>query len=98
MAEEAKPKKFEDELKDLEQIVAKMDSGELSLEDSIAAFERGVALVNSLHRRLDEIEKKVEVLTRNSQGALRTAPFEGAGKSKSAKSNAADGDDEDVQF
>jgi exodeoxyribonuclease VII small subunit len=72
-----KPKKFEEELKDLEEIVGRIDSGELSLEDSIGAFERGVALVRSLNQKLDEIEKKVEVLSRNYQGELRTAPFEG---------------------
>ena len=73
----AKPKKFEEELKDLEEIVGKIDSGELTLEDSIGAFERGVALVRSLNQKLDEIEKKVEVLSRNTQGDLRTAPLEG---------------------
>ena len=73
----AKPKKFEEELKDLEEIVGKIDSGELTLEDSIGAFERGVALVRSLNQKLDEIEKKVEVLSRNSQGDLKTAPYDG---------------------
>ena len=73
----AKPKKFEEELKDLEEIVGKIDSGDLTLEDSIGAFERGVSLVRSLNQKLDEIEKKVEVLSRNSQGDLRTAPFAG---------------------
>jgi exodeoxyribonuclease VII small subunit len=72
-----KPKKFEEELKDLEEIVGKIDSGELTLEDSIGAFERGVALVRSLNQKLDEIEKKVEVLSRNSQGDLKTSPYEG---------------------
>ena len=64
MATPTKPKKFEEELKDLEEIVGKIDSGELTLEDSIGAFERGVALVRSLNQKLDEIEKKVEVLGR----------------------------------
>ncbi len=72
----AKEKKFEEELKDLEEIVARIDSGELTLEDSIEAFERGVALVRSLNQRLDEIERKVEVLTRDVQGELKTAPLE----------------------
>lgn len=72
----AKQKKFEEELKDLEEIVARIDSGELTLEDSIEAFERGVALVRSLNQRLDEIERKVEVLTRDVQGELKTAPLE----------------------
>ena len=77
MATPIKTKKFEEELKDLEEIVGRIDAGELSLEDSIGAFERGVALVRSLNQKLDEIEKKVEVLSRNYQGDLRTAPLEG---------------------
>jgi exodeoxyribonuclease VII small subunit len=72
----AKAKKFEDELKDLEDIVSRIDSGELGLEESLAAFERGVALVKSLSHRLDEVEKKIEILTRDASGALKSAPFE----------------------
>jgi exodeoxyribonuclease VII small subunit len=72
----AKAKKFEDELKELEEIVERIDSGELSLEESIAAFERGVGLVRSLNLKLDEVERKVEVLTRSVQGDLRSEPLE----------------------
>jgi exodeoxyribonuclease VII small subunit len=73
MAEQEK--KFEDELKELEDTVARIDSGELSLEESIQAFEHGVALVRSLNQKLDEVEKKIEVLVRDSQGELRTTPY-----------------------
>ena len=68
-------RRFEDEMKDLEAIVARLDSGELSLEESINAFERGVALVKALNHKLDEVEKKVELLVRNSQGDLATTPL-----------------------
>ena len=71
-------RKFEDELKDLEGIVAQIDSGELSLEDSITAFERGVGLVRSLNQKLDEVERKVELLMRNAQGELKTTPYDAA--------------------
>ena len=74
-AENKADRKFEDELKDLEAIVARLDSGELSLEDSITAFERGVALVKTLNHKLDEVEKKVELLIRNSHGQLATTPL-----------------------
>ncbi|HTW89056.1 MAG TPA: exodeoxyribonuclease VII small subunit [Candidatus Binataceae bacterium] len=79
MAGAAKGKKFEEELGDLEQIVSRIDSGELSLEESIAAFERGVALVRSLNGKLDEIERKVEVLIKTAQGELKAVPFESGG-------------------
>lgn len=87
MAGTAKGKKFEEELGDLEQIVSHIDSGELSLEESIAAFERGVALVRSLNHKLDEIERKVEVLIKSAQGELKTVPYEsGAGEPGIAQS------------
>jgi exodeoxyribonuclease VII small subunit len=99
-------KKFEDELKDLEGIVGQIDSGELSLEDAIAAFERGVGLVRSLNQKLDEVERKVELLMRNAQGELKTTPYdsaaarsEGAGKEDGQRKDAAGKeDDEDVPF
>jgi exodeoxyribonuclease VII small subunit len=75
-------KKFEDELKDLEAVVARIDSGELSLEESIDAFERGIGLVRVLNHKLDEIEKKVEVLVRNAQGELRTTPYQNPAEEK----------------
>lgn len=99
-------RKFEDELKDLEGIVAQIDSGELSLEDSITAFERGVGLVRSLNQKLDEVERKVELLMRNAQGELKTTPYdpaaaataEAAGKNDGHKKNPAGKDDEDIPF
>jgi len=75
---EKSSKKFEEEFQDLEAIVTRIDSGELSLEESIGAFERGVALVRSLNQKLDEVEKKVEVLMRDAQGELKTVPYEPA--------------------
>jgi exodeoxyribonuclease VII small subunit len=99
-------RKFEDELKDLEGIVAQIDSGELSLEDSITAFERGVGLVRSLNQKLDEVERKVELLMRNAQGELKTTPYDvAAAKAESGdkpEENRKDGhrknDDEDIPF
>jgi len=74
---ENNPKKFEDEMADLEGIVSQIDSGELSLEESISAFERGVALVRSLNQKLDEVERRVEVLIRDSRGELKRSPYQG---------------------
>ena len=71
-----KEKKFEEEIKDLETLVNQIDSGELTLEESISAFERGVALVKSLNRKLDEVERKVELLTRNAEGELQSSSLD----------------------
>jgi exodeoxyribonuclease VII small subunit len=75
MAEKDVPK-FEDELEDLETVVTQIDSGDLSLEESIGAFERGVALVRSLNQKLDEADRRIEVLTRDAAGDLRAAPYD----------------------
>ncbi len=69
--------KFEDQLENLEAIVSQIDSGELSLEQSIDAFEHGVKLVRSLNHKLDEVERRVEVLMRGAGGALESSPYEG---------------------
>jgi len=69
--------RFEDQLETLEDIVTQIDSGELSLEQSIAAFERGVGLVRSLNHKLDEVERRVEVLMRGAGGELKSTPYEG---------------------
>ena len=72
----AKEKTFEEGIKDLETLVDQIGSGELTLEESIGAFERGVALVKSLNRKLDEVERKVELLTRNAEGRLQTSSLD----------------------
>jgi exodeoxyribonuclease VII small subunit len=68
--------RFEDALRDLEETVRRLESGELSLEDSLAAFEKGVGLVRVLNEKLEGIERRVEVLTRDAQGGLRTRPLD----------------------
>lgn len=101
----AKGRKFEEDLKELEEVVTRIDSGELSLEQSIAAFERGVALVRALNQKLDEVERKVEVLVKSAQGQLRTVPFDDAAERGSQAEQAGeppvegdDGKDEDAPF
>jgi exodeoxyribonuclease VII small subunit len=93
-----KEKKFEEELADLSAIVTKIDSGELSLEESIACFERGVAIVKSLNRKLDEAEKKVEVLIKNAQGELRTTPLEVEAETPNDDGNRHGEDDEEIPW
>jgi exodeoxyribonuclease VII small subunit len=75
MAEDT-PQRFEDGLSELEATVARLESGELTLEDSLAAFERGVGLVKTLNERLGAVEQRIEILTRDGKGALRARPHE----------------------
>ena len=72
----AADKKFEDALQDLEGVVEQLDSGALSLEESLQAFEEGVALVRFLEEKLTEVEKRVEVLTRDNSGLFQTQSLE----------------------
>ena len=69
-------KKFETALEDLEQVVEQLDSGDLSLEDSLAAFEKGVGLVKFCNDKLNEVEKKVELLVKDKEGKLQLKTFE----------------------
>ena len=67
--------KFEDALKKLEELVKKMEAGEMSLEESLKSFEEGIRLVRFCERKLAEAERRVEILLKNSQGEITTAPF-----------------------
>jgi exodeoxyribonuclease VII small subunit len=58
-------------VKRLGQVVEKLEGGDLSLEDSIAAFEEGIRLARAGQKRLEEAEKKVEILLEGD----RTQPF-----------------------
>ena len=64
-------KKFEDALRDLEEIVERLETGELSLDEALGAFEQGVALVRYLGEKLTEVEKRIEVLTREPGGMFQ---------------------------
>ena len=66
-----KPESFEDALKRLEEIVQRMESGDLALEDSLGLFEEGVRLTRVCSQRLDEAEKKIELLTRDEKGGVK---------------------------
>ncbi len=62
---------FEECLQSLEKVVERIESGELSLEDSLATFEEGVRLVQSCNRKLSDVERRIEVLTKDSDGRAR---------------------------
>jgi exodeoxyribonuclease VII small subunit len=68
---DSQPLKFEAAIQDLEQVVEQLESGDLSLEDALATFEKGVGLVRYCNQKLSEVEKKVELLVRDKEGQLR---------------------------
>jgi exodeoxyribonuclease VII small subunit len=66
---------FEKSLERLEGIVHDLESGDKGLEDSLALFEEGVGLAKTLTQRLDEVKRKVEVVTKDAQGKLKVEPL-----------------------
>lgn len=69
---------YEAALEAIERIVEQLESGELSLEDSLAIFEKGVGLTKYCYQKLDEVEKKIEILTKGREGKLQLKRFEAA--------------------
>ncbi len=63
---------FEAALEELERLVQRMETGELSLEDSLAAFERGVQLTRDCQRALSAAELRVKTLTESENGPALT--------------------------
>ena len=67
---------FEKALADLEQIVAKLEKGGISLNESLALFEKGVKMARFLRGELDKAERKVEILLKDDKGNLKAEDFD----------------------
>jgi len=72
----AKPKTFESSLEELERIVRELEQGELPLERSLELFEQGVKLSRECQDRLNQAERRIEILMRDNQGRPSVRPFE----------------------
>lgn len=68
--------KFEDAMKRLEDIVEDLEEGELPLEESLKVFEEGMKLLTFCSDKLDEVEKRVTVLVKESDGRFTRKPFD----------------------
>jgi exodeoxyribonuclease VII small subunit len=66
---------FEQSLTDLQNLVERLENGELSLEDSLSAFEQGVRLTRDCQAALAQAEQKVQILMERD-GELEEAPFD----------------------
>lgn len=82
---------FEKALEDLEKIVEAMEGGDLTLDQALKKYEEGVGLVRACQSKLTETERKIEVLTKTLDGALKKEAFDPeeplrhAGKSRKKK-------------
>jgi len=66
---------FEDSFKKLEKIIAKMEGGDLPLEETLKLYEEGMRLYTHCSQKLIEVQKKVELLSQTSEGKLAGKPF-----------------------
>jgi len=70
-----KVKDFESALKTLEEIVVQLEGGDLTLDRALELFEEGVKISRFCHTKLEEAERKVEVLVKAADGGLKEVPF-----------------------
>ncbi len=66
---------FEKDLEKLEETVAALEEGGLSLDESLKRFEEGITLARRCEKALTEAERKIEVLLKNTDGKLEPQPF-----------------------
>ena len=69
-------KKFEVAMEELENLVEQLESGDLPLEDALTVFEKGVTLVQYCNQKLNEVEKRVEILVKDKEGKLQFKAME----------------------
>ena len=68
---------FESAMKALEEIVGKLEAGDLPLEQALALFEEGVQISRFCNSKLDAAERRVEILLKNERGELKPTEFAG---------------------
>lgn len=71
-----KEMKFEDAMIKLEGEVKKLESGSLTLDESIAAFEEAVKLIGVCNKQLENAERRVRMLTEETDGSITDVPFD----------------------
>jgi exodeoxyribonuclease VII small subunit len=67
---------FESDLKKLEDVVERLERGDLTLDDSVKLFEEGVKLSNACKAELDKAEGKIQVLVQGRRGAMQVTEME----------------------
>jgi len=71
-----RPNEFEKAFQHLEKIVHRLEGEELPLDDSLQLFEEGIRLSRFCHQRLEEVEKKIELILADAKGQPVIEPFE----------------------
>lgn len=81
----AKKPDFERSLARLEEVVRRLESPQLSLDDAMKLFEEGVALSRECQKQLEEAEGRVEILLKKADGKLTAEPFDPEAEPNSGK-------------
>ena len=76
MAARRSSNEFEKSFQQLEKIVQRLEAEELPLDESLQLFEEGIKLSRFCHKRLEEVEKKIELILADAKGQPVTEPFE----------------------
>ena len=76
MTKQEKEPTFEEAVKRLEEIVTKLEEGRAPLDESLKLFEEGVKLSSFCNSKLEEIERKIEILTKSENGTIRRQAFD----------------------
>jgi exodeoxyribonuclease VII small subunit len=69
------PKSFEEALAELEQILSKIEGGQVGLEESLSKYERGTFLIRHCRNVLGAAEKQIELLSRSEEGGIQSEPM-----------------------
>lgn len=70
-------KTFEESMTELEGIVTQLETGDITLDDSLKLFEQGIKLAKGCQKKLDDAEKKVKILTSDENGEMTAQDFGG---------------------
>lgn len=72
----ARKDRFEDSLRQVEEVVRALEAGKLDLEESIEKYEAGIAALKSCYRILEDAEKRIQVLVKEKDGSLAARDYE----------------------
>ncbi len=67
---------FEESLKELEDIVRKLENGDASLDEMLELFEQGIARTKECNAQLKNAEQKISILMKNASGEMEEKPFD----------------------
>lgn len=79
------PKKFEQHLQEVDQVVKALEGGKLGLEESIEKYELGMKALKQCYAILEQAEKKIQILVKEKDGTLAAKDFDPAAEEKPAR-------------